>query len=242
MFNASKEAITNWCLFLLGMLATLASIFRVFGDDWIRSGLDQTTLLYLGVAAALLLFREVKSLAFGDYKVEFQERLKKVEENVSEVGASINKVEADIKGVAGALLDGPGVSTAIQEVAEDVQKNKWGGSREDNSKYRCVRAGKIRPLKADADFYWIPLWVESTNPKEHPLRDKQTVRFHLHQSFGEEPIVVPVMRGVAKRTLVAYGAFTVGIEVLDEWGAVESKLEIDLADNDIDAPDDFKRA
>jgi hypothetical protein len=114
---------------------------------------------------------------------------------------------------------------------DDPQKGLWGGRRESN--YKKVTAGKIRPLRSDSENYRIPLEVGSTDPAGHPLTGK--VRFHLHDTFRPSVEEVVAEHGVARLTLVAYGAFTVGVDLEDG-----TKLEIDLADPDIDAPKAFK--
>lgn len=115
---------------------------------------------------------------------------------------------------------------------DDPQKGRWG-EREDKVHHRLVYAGKIRPLKSDPDYFRIPIEVTSTDPKNHPLKGK--VKFHLHDSFDPDIEEVEVRNGVARLELVAFGAFTIGVETDD--GA---KLEIDLADDSIDAPKSFK--
>ncbi len=113
----------------------------------------------------------------------------------------------------------------------DPQKGRWGGLRESN--FRFVKAGKIRPLRSDPENFRIPLEVRSTDPVNHPLTG--TVRFHLHDTFQQDIEEVEVVDGVGRLELVAYGAFTVGIELEDG-----TTLELDLADPDIDAPAIFK--
>lgn len=115
--------------------------------------------------------------------------------------------------------------------ANDPQKGLWGGKREAN--FRAVKAGTIRALRSDPDFFRIPLEVWSTDSSGHPLTG--LVRFHLHDTFEPQVEEVEAVGGVARLELVAYGAFTVGIE-----GEDGTKLEIDLSDPDIDAPKKFK--
>ena len=113
--------------------------------------------------------------------------------------------------------------------ANDPQKGKWGGKRVENG-YE-VRAGKINPLKSDPDYYRIPLEVCRTDGK--PVEG--TVTFHLHPTFSPDVQEVEAEDGVAKLELVGYGSFTAGVELPDG-----TKLEIDLADADINAPVEFK--
>jgi hypothetical protein len=96
-----------------------------------------------------------------------------------------------------------------------------------------ICAGKIVPLNSDPELCRIPIEVRSINPGNPPLVGK--VRFHLHDTFTPDVEEVEVENGVARLTIVAYGAFTVGAELDDG-----TKLELDLADEDIIAPKQFK--
>jgi hypothetical protein len=115
----------------------------------------------------------------------------------------------------------------------DPQAGRWGGQRED--RYRFVSVGPIRPLHSDPTNFRVPLEVRSSDPANHPLTGR--VRFHLHDSFSPNVEEVTVVEGAAKLTLVSYGAFTVGVEIEDG-----TRLELNLADPDIDAPRLFKEA
>jgi hypothetical protein len=72
------EEITPWFFVALAVLAGLGAVIRIgFAKDAsLLERLDRTTLLYLGVAGALLLLRQVKSLSFGGYKLEMIERVR----------------------------------------------------------------------------------------------------------------------------------------------------------------------
>ena len=113
----------------------------------------------------------------------------------------------------------------------DPQSGRWGGKRE--SDHRLISVGQIRPLRADPDNYRIPLQVRSTDPQRHPLQGK--VRFHLHSSFSPQLQEVVVRDGIARLVLIGFGAFTVGAETDDG-----TRLELNLADPDIDAAQAFK--
>ncbi len=117
-------------------------------------------------------------------------------------------------------------------VLDDPQKNRWGGQREANG--FKISAGKITALKTDSDYFNVPLKVVSTDPKK-PLIG--VVRFHLHDTFRPAVEEVKVSNGTAKMSLISYGAFTVGAETEDG-----TKLELDLSDSDIEAPNRFKQS
>ena len=112
----------------------------------------------------------------------------------------------------------------------DPQKGRWGGKSESNGLKIVV--GEISQLKSDPDYFNVPIKVVSTDPKTHPLKGK--VRFHLHDTFSKEVDEVIATNNSAKLNLVAYGAFTVGVETEDG-----TQLEIDLA-NEPGAPRKFR--
>jgi len=116
---------------------------------------------------------------------------------------------------------------------DDPQRGRWGGQRE--AGHRRITVGSIRPLDSDPENYRILLEVCSTDPERHPLGGKVT--FHLHDTFSPDVEEVSVRNGAARLTLVAYGAFTVGAETDDGV-----RLELNLADADVDAPREFKAA
>ncbi|MEQ1762148.1 MAG: pYEATS domain-containing protein [Pyrinomonadaceae bacterium] len=113
---------------------------------------------------------------------------------------------------------------------DDPQKGRWGGKSESNG--LKVVVGEISQLKSDPAYYNVPVKVVSTDPKAHPLKGK--VRFHLHDTFSPEVDEVIATNNSAKLNLVAYGAFTVGVETEDG-----TQLEVDLA-NEPGAPRKFR--
>ena len=101
---------------------------------------------------------------------------------------------------------------------DDPQKYQWGGQPARNGRTLSADVGRI-----DRDWYWIELRV-STDPGAKML--KGPVRFHLHDSFPDSVRTVRARDGVARLRVVAYGAFTVGVEA-DEG---KTQLELDLAE------------
>jgi hypothetical protein len=71
------EAATRWGLVVLAAVAALGAVLRVWspGNPSVSERLDQTTLLYLGVAGGLLLLRQVKAFSLGQLKLEMFEKL-----------------------------------------------------------------------------------------------------------------------------------------------------------------------
>jgi hypothetical protein len=85
----STEAATRWGLILLAALAVLGALLRMFGTPNLATHLDQTTLLYLGVAGALLLFRHIKTFSMGQLKFELIEKLRERQDKQEERLADI---------------------------------------------------------------------------------------------------------------------------------------------------------
>jgi hypothetical protein len=173
---------------------------------------------------------------FVDQKdfLALQRRYEKAEKE-NEILKEVTPVAIDFTPIVASLpstLPSGNLLPATTIHSDDPQKGKWGGKRDNGT--RRVRVGEIRKLKSDSDYYKIPLIVESTDPVNDPIRGKTT--FYLHDSFDDDVRERdPSADGTAKLSLVAYGAFTVGIKCDDG-----SQLEIDLSDPDIDAPARFK--
>jgi hypothetical protein len=85
------EVATRWGLVALGALAALGALLRVFapGTPSLADRLDQTTLLYLGVAGGLLLLRQVKTFSLGQLKLEMIEKLREQQQKQEEKIADI---------------------------------------------------------------------------------------------------------------------------------------------------------
>jgi hypothetical protein len=84
--EGSKEVALRWSLYVLSGIAALGALLRVFSPSgWnAATRLDQTTLLYLGVAGALLLLRQVKTFSMGQLKFELIERLRERQDKQEE--------------------------------------------------------------------------------------------------------------------------------------------------------------
>jgi hypothetical protein len=112
---------------------------------------------------------------------------------------------------------------------DDPHKGEYG-DREDND--FKVSVDKI-PDPNIKGWYNLTYKVVAKDPSKTKLEGK--VRFHLHPTFTPDVETVDVINGVAKLNKIAWGAFTIGVEIL----STGSKLELDLGDEP-DLPDDFK--
>jgi hypothetical protein len=211
---------------------------RYFGE-LVEARINELTLTYFAVAGALLLLRNVKSLSFGDYKLELQEIQAKADEALEEARTASSaahylggtspakpaaaKSRSRAKSPAAAPEDGD--ARWLRDpggVEEDPWKGSFGGASESN---RRRLTAKVEAVKGDSDWYRVTLCVESTEPASYPLLDKEYVRFFLLDSFAENRPYVPVRNGQATLRFHSYGAFTVG--ALADHG--ETALELDLA-------------
>lgn len=88
------EVVTRWELVALSVLAALGALLRVIapGTQSLPERLDQTTLLYLGIAGVLLLLRQVKTFSVGQLKLEMIEKLREQQQKQEEKIADIELI------------------------------------------------------------------------------------------------------------------------------------------------------
>src|SRR5437867_629212 len=71
-----SERFTSWALVGLAIMAVLGAFLRIVGPATdVTQRLDQTTLLYLAVAAGLLSLKKVKVFRIGQLKLEMIEKI-----------------------------------------------------------------------------------------------------------------------------------------------------------------------
>jgi len=85
------EFVIRWGLVAFAGLAACGAVLRVFAQSPLSlpERIDHTTLLYLGVAAGLLLLRQVKSFSLGQLKFELIEKLREQQQRQEEKIADI---------------------------------------------------------------------------------------------------------------------------------------------------------
>jgi hypothetical protein len=227
-----RKSGTELLLMLFATVTCIGAVTRMLAvDQDILKRLDGTTLLYLGVAGALLLLRDVKTLAFGDYKVEF-ERVREIAKEAKNVAENAQAAALGVGKRPDAMAN---AASDLREVAETIHvadpwKGQFGGSNVSGSRHLDA---KVAPILGAPDYFKLTLTVRSSDPAE-PLYG--AVQFFLHPTFrNDRPIVTVGPNGIAELHLTAWGAFTVGA-VAD---AGRTKLELDLAELP-DAPPEFK--
>jgi hypothetical protein len=87
--ESKSEAATRWGLVILAGLAALGALLRMFSTSAVAVHLDETTLLYLSVAGALLLLRHIKTFSMGQLKFELIEKLRERQDKQEERLADI---------------------------------------------------------------------------------------------------------------------------------------------------------
>jgi len=226
------DTVVRLLLVLLAIVALGAAIWRLFASAEMFNRLDSTLLLYLGVAGALLLLRDVKSLAFGDYKVEF-ERVRKI---AKEAENKAENAQSIAMGIGKENITGKTEAFAADTIEPnntpgDPWKNRFGGKSQFNNRQLQAQVSRIA---GSSDLFSIQLRIFSTLPDQDPLRG--VVQFFLHPTFkNDKPIIYVGPDGVGELKLTAWGAFTVGA-LADEGSA---KLELDLSELS-SAPREFR--
>lgn len=103
---------------------------------------------------------------------------------------------------------------------EDPHKGKFGEKSERNGRRLRVASFKVN----DDETLDIKLRVDATaGAANKPVSGP--VSFHLHPTFPRQIVTCPAKKGAADCVIEAYGAFTIGVEIIDE----KLKLELDLA-------------
>ena len=188
--------------------------------------------------------KEIKDVkeATGEAKAKADEAKAKADE----VAIEALKVKESTKNLAKVAEQGLGAKKRIENTKQltdakselenmsndldDPCKGKFGGSREDENFKITVDPIPDSTIKG---WYNLTYKVFAKDPSKMKLEGQ--VRFHLHPTFKPDVETVDVVNGVAKLNRVAWGAFTIGVEILNTG----STLELDLGDEH-DLPDDFK--
>jgi hypothetical protein len=205
-------------------------------EKLIESLLWPATVVYALCAFRAPIKRLIESLAERDvvigWKKDVKIQLKKLSKEIVTLAKESPDVPTSSKVSKLTKQTAGNVDDALWN--SDPNKEQWGGSSIDRAHHVRVRANKVRSLSADRDYFWVPLIVESTDPKQ-PLVEGTPVTFHLHPTFDPDKVTVKVKNGVATKTLLANAGFTVGVEI-----PKDIKLELDLCSAEVDAPRRFK--
>jgi hypothetical protein len=126
---------------------------------------------------------------------------------------------------------------------DDPQKGRWGGQSDANGFVltATVTQPEQKGTNPQALTSNTALWLVTLRVAASQVNGRQPqgpVRFHLHPTYLNTTRDVEAVNGVATLELFAWGASTVGAEV---FNPVYTKLELDLAAPEVNAPDAFKQ-
>lgn len=113
------------------------------------------------------------------------------------------------------------VNEIRENVSYDPRKGEWGGSPKEND----LELSAHVITTEHPGWFKFELLVQPTKPDR---KFEGKVIFHLHPTFRPDEVTKPVLNGVARYENLAYGAFTVGAEIIETDGRT-TKLELDLA-------------
>lgn len=232
--DRAYDSAVRFLLSLFAVIALSAAIWRMFAvDEKTLARLDSITLLYLGVAGALLLLRDVKSLAFGDYKVEF-ERVRQIAEEAQDKAENAKSLALGTGGGGKKVVAGETEEISKMIETGTIPNDPWKGQfGKEVSNNRKLEARVLRIL-GNSDLFSVELTVFSILPEQDPLQG--VVQFYLHPTFkNDRPIIKVGANGIAELRVTAWGAFTVG--AVADGG--RTKLELDLAELE-EAPAEFR--
>lgn len=213
----------------------LGALLRMlFSSADILQRIDETTLLYLCSAGALLLLRQAKTFSFGDLKVEFEQIREMAEQakQTAEVAEDVARFGLNLPAQQPQNPEEVLERTEIQpgQVANDPWKGQFGGLAERN---QLQLSARVEPFAGSQEWFLVHLHLCSLSPRR-PLQGR--VDIFLHPSFARHRISIDTPPdGVIELRLKAWGAFTVGAVIDHE----KTLLELDLAEL-ADAPPVFR--
>lgn len=223
-------------LYALSGLCVVGALGHALWPDRV----DEKTLMFLGLAAVMLVIRDITTIEFPGWKIEkVRQELKGdvagvkadvvdvdrkvglIEENSTLPGAPRAPAIAAVRPADACAVSGPDLLQATVDTwSADPNKRKFGEKAEQPG--RRLTATLHPAAGADSAACQVRLRVEPVGAAP-PLEGD--VVFLLHPTFGSRARqVVRATGGVAQLAFTSWGAFTVGVEADD--GA--TRLELDL--------------
>jgi hypothetical protein len=216
--------------FALRLLITGAAIIAiVFKYKYLHDAdntFNRDELILLGIATVPWLARYIKNLKVTPTGVEVSaQELNEVKIIANAAFDAGKNPRKQARKLSKAIVDIT-KSDALQENlsfdahSDDPTFKRFGHNPEKNNR---KLEPKIESIPG-RDFYRrVVLQVKSTDTKN---KLEGRVRFFLHPSFDTPEFEVPAREGVARTSIVSYGAFTVGAIVAD--GKTKTELGYDL--------------
>lgn len=232
MAEKNNLDIIGWGSLILAALTAFGGVMRIVLGKDVETKLSNTTLTYFAVAGAFLMLRQIKTLSFGDTKIELRDLEAKANQAMELAKTAVDASSVDAAPKSSDHRETPrldpefeGLKGAAESIKSGHHKNDpWKGQFGEQPERNGRRlSAQVTPIIDKEDYFVVRMMVESLDPS-NPLTGK--VQFFLHSSFRRNPIV-PVIRGRAEFRVRSYGAFTVG--VLADGG--KTMLELDLAED-----------
>lgn len=240
--HTPPPANTDWalrCVLVCGFLTVAAGVGRALTGVMINRplvGLDATTLTYFAVGGALFLAPRLKTLAFGDYKVELDHLRSAIAatqavagEATEEAKTATSMARALAQPTEPAAMMSEGQADAWERAPGVIADDPWKGVFGQQREREGVRLmAKVDPVSDQPGWFRVHLWVAGADSAAQVLPDHVRVRFFIHPTFATSKVDLRTVGGRAELRLHAWGAFTVGALVGIGPGAPIA-LEYDLA-------------
>lgn len=156
---------------VLAALTTLAGISRIFLGETIDERIGTTTLTYFGVAGALLMLKKIKSLSFGETKVEMRDVEEKADQAIelAKTAESMARTMPQAPRAHDGQFQGLAEKTEIQpgKFPDDPWKGQFGGKAQANGRRLFA---EVKALTHVDDLFLVYLAVESTGSKATAYR------------------------------------------------------------------------
>ena len=184
------------------------------------------------VLAATTSFRFISSVSDS-----VMSRIKEVEKQAEDASR-----KADVSVRAIEQRGGTRVEPKVMENFRAIAANVLGGNTEDpvkghfggisKNQYYELQLAHAEAIEAVTGWFNLTFRVRAIDPASKELGGEAI--FFLHPTFKPNVVPVKLINGVAFLTRIAWGAFTIGVELPDG-----SKLEYDLAENQ-SLPEEFR--
>jgi len=222
-------AITNWLRQVFLPLALIALGSYLVWESKSESGWIGVALISLGLFYRLIDGQKLSSFGFGPNGVTIElleRRIDEVERKAdaaAESGGQLQFKSAEVD-LIGELETARWSDRTVRVIGDspedDNQKNQWGGQSRRGGR---MLLASVEESTNNSENFWIKLTVR---PVQGAPAIEGAVRFHLHKTYPRETVIVQPVNGEAHIERYAYGAFTVGAEVMDE---PDTFLELDLS-------------
>ena len=237
--ESNSDAITSAVLWIIAILSLSLGVSNMFGLIKITADESTKFLLVVAVASgALLIFRDrLTKIVLPGFTAELSTKLSDVKKSVQTVAEATEELKSRQTELAAPQMAALAPLASTMDVIpdgpiEDPKDKNKGRFGKEAARNNLRLSATVQPSDVRPGWFRIDLVVTGI---KRPLVDQ--VAFHLHETF--RPSVQPVspVHNEARLTVLAWGAFTVGV-VADHG---KTLLELDLA-ADPTFPKSFREA